>query len=259
MHLRYIEYNVEEGIAWIKFNRPEKLNALNTGMFRDLEEAIKSCEEDDAVRVVVLTGGEKAFIAGADLDEIAKSDIRLAYEMTDLALRVQERLADLMKPTIAAIAGFALGGGCELALCCDFRIAGEDAVFGMPEITLGLIPGGGGTQRLPRLVTGNAANRMLFWGEKIDAQEALRIGLVDRVVALEQLEAEAKTLAGRLAEKSVLALRALKTAVKVGINGSLKEGLKVEQDVFCMLFGTEDKKEGISAFFEKRKPVFSGR
>jgi enoyl-CoA hydratase len=174
-------------------------------------------------------------------------------------MRVQERLADLPKPTIAAVSGYALGGGCEVALCCDFRIAADNAVLGLPEITLGIIPGGGGTQRLPRLVGLSLAAELIFLGETIKADKAERIGLVNRVVPSDRLEAEATALAEKLLEKPAVALRAAKTAIRKGMSASFKEGLQIEQGLFCMLFGTKDQKEGMAAFLEKRKPKFEGR
>jgi enoyl-CoA hydratase/carnithine racemase len=215
-------------------------------------------EEDQQVRSVVLTGNEKAFVAGADIGHMAKASIGDAYHLTDLTMRVQERLADLPKPTIAAISGYALGAGCEIALCCDFRIAAGNAVLGLPEITLGIIPGGGGTQRLTRLIKPSAAVRMILLGETVKASEALSIGLVDKVVALSQLESEASSLALKLARMPGLAVRAAKTAMRRGLSTSLKEGLQIEQSLFCMLFGTHDQKEGLAAFIEKRKPVYKG-
>ena len=149
MDLKYINFKTQDGISWVQFNRPEKLNAVNPDVLRDLETTLVCCEEDASIRVVVLKGNDKAFVAGADIKNMAKGDIKFAYELTDLTRRVQERLADLPKPTIAAISGFAVGAGCEIALCCDFRIAADNAILGQPEITLGIIPGGGGTQRLP--------------------------------------------------------------------------------------------------------------
>jgi len=259
MAFKYINFKKREGIAWVQFNRPEKLNALNPDVLRDLEKAVVICEEDDDIKVVVLHGNEKAFVAGADIENMAKGDIKSAYELTDLTMRVQERLADLSKPTIAAISGYALGGGCEIALCCDFRIAADTAVFGQPEITLGIIPGGGGTQRLTRLVGIGPATELVFTGEMIKADRAERIGLVNRVVPLDQLEVEAEALAYKLMEMPALAIRAAKTAMRKGLNTSLKEGLQIEQDLFCMLFGTEDQKEGMAAFIEKRNPNFKGR
>jgi len=258
MDLKYINYKCEGGIAWAQFNRPKKLNALNPDVFRDLEAVIARCEEDDGIRVLILTGNEKAFVAGADIGAMAKGDIGVAYEITDQTMRVQGRLADLPKPTIAAISGYALGGGCEVALCCDFRIAADNAVLGFPEINLGIIPGGGGTQRLPRLVGVTWAPELILLGETFKAERAERIGLVNRVVPLDRLEVEANALAEKLMQRPAVALRAAKTAMRKGINASLDEGLQIEQGVFCMLFGTKDQKEGMAAFLEKRKPNFKG-
>ena len=259
MELKYIVFKKRGGIGWIQFNRPERLNAINPEVLADLETAVVNCEEDDSIRVVVFMGSDKAFVAGADIEHMAKGDIKSAYKLTDLTMRVQERIADLPKPTIAAISGYALGGGCELALCCDFRIAADNAVLGQPEITLGIIPGGGGTQRLPRLVGLGAATELIFTGEMIKADRAEQIGLVNKVVPLDQLEPEAEALASKLMERPALALRAAKTALRKGLSTSLKEGLQIEQDLFSMLFGTEDQKEGMAAFLEKRKPIFKGK
>lgn len=259
MDLKYIIFNMEDGIGWVQFNRPEKLNAINTEVLLELEKVVARCEEDDAIKVVALKGNEKAFIAGADIKQMSTGDIKFAYAMSDLTIRVQGRLADLPKPTIAAISGYALGGGCEMALCCDFRIAADNAVLGLPEITLGIIPGGGGTQRLPRLVGPGPAAELLFLGEMIKADKAERIGLVNRVVPMDALENTVKEFGAKLMERPAMALRAAKTALRKGMNTSLAEGLQIEQDVFCMLFGTEDQKEGMAAFMEKRKPSFKGK
>lgn len=259
MDFKYIIFRSQDGIGWVQFNRPEKLNAINADVLRDLEGILAHCEKDDTIRVVVLRGNEKSFVAGADVKDMATGDIKLAYELTDLTMRVQERLADLPKPTIAAIAGYALGAGCEVALCCDFRIAADNAVLGLPEITLGIIPGGGGTQRLPRLVGLPAATELILLGETIKAGKAEQIGLVNKVVPLDRLEDETKDFAAKLMQRPFMALRAAKTAMRKGLSTSLKEGLQIEQGLFCMLFGTEDQKEGMSAFIEKRKPVFKGR
>ena len=259
MDYEHVDFKSEEGIGWILFNRPEKLNAINTDVLIDLEKAVSYCEKEDAIKVIVVTGNEKAFAAGADIENFTDADIKTAYETGDIVMRAHERLAELPKPTIAAVSGFALGGGCEMALCCDFRIAAENAVFGLPEITLGIIPGGGGTQRLPRLVSLNAATKMILLGEMIKSEEAENIGLVDKVVPLDRLEAEVKSLAFRLMKMPPLALRSAKTAMRKGLNTALKEGVQIEQDLFCMLFGTGDQKEGMAAFMEKRKPVFKGR
>lgn len=259
MDLKYINFEKRDGIGWVQFNRSEKLNALNPEVLRDLEKAVATCEEDETIQIVVLMGNEKAFVAGADIENMAKGDINSAYELTDITMRVQERLADLPKPTIAAISGYALGAGCEVALCCDFRIAAKNTVLGLPEITLGIIPGGGGTQRIPRLVNLSAAAKIILLGERIGSEDAERIGLVDKVVPLDRLKKEACSLASKLMQRPSLALRAAKTAMREGLNTSLKEGLHIEQDLFCMLFGTEDQKEGMAAFLEKRKPIFKGK
>ncbi|MGD2126378.1 MAG: enoyl-CoA hydratase-related protein [Desulfobacteraceae bacterium] len=259
MDVKYVNSRQQGGIAWIQFNQPEKVNAVNPAVLKDLERVLVQSESNDDIRVVVLTGNEKAFVAGADIEHMAKCDIKSAYELTDLTMRVQERLADLPKPTIAAISGYALGAGFEIARCCDFRFAADNAVLGLPEITLAIIPGGGGTQRLPRLVSLGAATRLIMLGERINAEEAEKIGLVDKVVPFERLKDEVKSLASKLMERPALALRAAKTAMRKGLSTSLKDGLQIEQDLFCMLFGTEDQKEGMAAFLEKRKPGFKGR
>ena len=259
MDLKHIDFKVKEGIAWVQFNRPKKLNALNPEVFGELGEVVEHCKGDDSIRVVVLKGNEKAFAAGTDVEDMVGADINAAYKLTDYVMEIQERLADLPKPTIAAVSGYALGGGCEVALCCDFRIAAENAVFGQPEITLGIIPGGGGTQRLPRLVGLGPATELLFLGEMIKADKAEKIGLVSKVVPLDQLDAEVEALAKKLIRMPFLALRAIKTALRKGLGVPLKEGLQIEQDAFCMLFGTEDQKEGMAAFLEKRKPIYKGR
>jgi enoyl-CoA hydratase/carnithine racemase len=259
MDLQYILFSSEDGIGRIQFNRPDKLNAVNSDVLMDLEKALDQCHDDEDIRVVILTGNEKAFVAGADVKDMSTGDIRFAYSLTELTLRVQEKLADLPKPTIAAVAGYALGAGCELALCCDFRIAADNAVLGLPEITLGIIPGGGGTQRLPRLVGLSAAAEMILLGKSVKADRAENMGLVNRVVPLDSLEKETREFADKLIKMPAIALRAAKTAMRKGLGLSLKDGLQMEQDLFCMLFGTEDQKEGMAAFMEKRKPVFTGK
>jgi enoyl-CoA hydratase/carnithine racemase len=236
VELKYIKFKIEDGIGWIQFNRPKKLNAVNPDVLKELETVIATCEENDEVRVVVLAGNEKAFVAGADIENMAIGDIKDAFKLTDLTLKVQ-----------------------ELALCCDFRIAADNAMLGLPEITLGIIPGGGGTQRLPRLINLGAAARMILLGEMIKAKKAQEIGLVDKVVSLDELENETQKWVAKLKKKPALAVRAAKTAMRKGLNTSLKEGLQIEQDLFCMLFGTEDQKEGMAAFMEKRKADFKGR
>ena len=259
MELEYINFKKEEGIAWVQFNRPEKLNALNPAVIDALEKAIAACEKDESIRVVVLMGSEKAFVAGADIEHMSKGDVNLALALSSQTLRVQDRLENLPQPTVAAISGYALGGGCEVALCCDFRIAAENAVLGLPEITLGIIPGGGGTQRLPRLIGKGAAAKLIMLGEMIKAEEAEKIGLVDMIVPLAEMDDAIKNFASKLMERPAVALRAAKTTMNKGMEASLDEGLQIEQGQFALLFGTVDQKEGMTAFLEKRKPEYKGR
>lgn len=259
MELKNIIFTKEDDIGWIRFNRPDKLNALNPEVFRELGKVIPICAADDDIRVVILTGNEKAFAAGADIEHMANGDIKTAFKLSDEAIVVQERLADLPKPTIAAISGYALGGGLEVALCCDFRIAADNAVVGLPEINLGIIPGGGGTQRLPRLINYSNAAEMIMLGSMIKAEKAERIGILNKVVPAQDLEKEVKAFAQKLMRQPAMSLRAAKIAMRKGLNTSLKDGIRIEQDLFCMLFGTEDQKEGMAAFIEKRKPQFKGK
>lgn len=258
MEPKYISLEVRNGVGRIKFDRPEKLNAVNPEVLRQLEAALALCEADEQVGVLVLTGDEKAFIAGADLENMSEAGVRQALELTEQTMRVQERLADFPRPTIAAVAGYALGAGFEIALCCDFRIGAENAVLGLPEVGLGIIPGGGGTQRLPRLIGLAAATELVLLGARIDARRAVELGLLNKVVPLGSLEEEVNALAAQLLSKPALALTAAKVAMGRGANMALKDGLKLEQSLFAMLFGTRDRQEGISAFLEKRKPRFEG-
>jgi enoyl-CoA hydratase/carnithine racemase len=259
MEQETVLFEVKDEIAWIRFHRPEKLNAMNSQLLAELEKAVASCEQKEHVRSVVLTGDDKAFIAGADVGPYAKADVNQALQMATFTMNVQDRLADLSKPTIAAISGFALGGGLEIALCCDFRLAAQNAVLGLPEITLGIIPGGGGTQRLPRLIGLGPATEMLLLGGTIKADKALSLGLVSGVYPQGQLLAEAERLAKRLARIPPVALKACKTAIRTGLSAGLKEGLRTELLAFSMLFGTLDQKEGMAAFLEKRKAQFVGK
>lgn len=246
-------------IALITINRPDKLNALNIKTREEMASALDELRNDQEIRVVVITGaGEKSFVAGADINEFAG---RTAVEQRAVmkAKSIFTAAEDFPKPLIAMINGFCLGGGCELALSCDIRIASEKARFGQPEINLGIIPGGGGTQRLTRLIGEGKAMQMILTGEIIDAQEALRLGLVNEVHPAAELEAKAMELAGKIAEKSPVALAMAKTAVKAAARTTLREGLDQEIDLFAICFSTEDKEEGVSAFLEKRKPDFKGR
>lgn len=248
-----------ERVALVTINRPDKLNALNIKTREELANALDELRADAEIRVVVLTGaGEKAFVAGADINEFAG---RTAVQQRAVmkARNIFVTAEDFPKPLIAMINGFCLGGGCELALSCDIRIASEKARFGQPEINLGIIPGGGGTQRLTRLVGEGKAMQMILSGEMIDAQEAFRLGLVNEVHPVADLETRTMELANKIAEKSPVALAMAKTAVKTAARTTLREGLDQEIDLFALCFSSEDKEEGVRAFLEKRKPDFKGR
>lgn len=245
-------------VAVITLNRPDKRNALDATLRSALIAALADVERDDAVRVIVITGaGEKAFVAGADLAELAARTVaEQALLMTQP--RVFDALAAVRRPVIAAVNGACLGGGLELALACDVRIAAQGATFGAPEVRLGLIPGGGGTQRLPRIVGTGAAMRLALTGEAIDAAEALRIGLVDEVAAGDAV-ARAVAVAERIAANSPVAVRAAKEAIRTALSMPLEQGLRAEAALFLLAFASPDRAEGISAFLEKRPARFSGR
>jgi enoyl-CoA hydratase len=246
-------------IATLTINRPEKLNALNIATRREVAEALDEWRDDKEIRVVILTGaGDKAFVAGADINEFAE---RTAVEQRAVmkAKSIFTAAEDFPKPLIAMINGFCLGGGCELALACDLRIASDRARFGQPEINLGIIPGGGGTQRLTRLIGEGKAMQLILTGEIIDAQEAYRLRLVNEVYPHTELREKTLELANKIAEKSPVALAMAKTAVKNAARTTLREGLDAEIDLFALCFSSEDKEEGVRAFLEKRKPDFKGR
>jgi enoyl-CoA hydratase len=246
-------------VAIITINRPEKRNALNIQTREEGARLLEELRDDDSVGVVVFTGaGDKAFIAGADIAEFAG---RTALTQRDvmMARSLFNAIDSFPKPVIAMINGYCLGGGCELALACDLRIASETASFGQPEINLGIIPGGGGTQRLTRLVGEGKAMELILTGEIINAQTAYKIGLVNTVVPAADLEAKTMEIANRIAEKSPIALRMAKEAVKLASRSNLDEGLRREVDLFALCFSSEDKDEGVKAFLEKRKPVFKGK
>lgn len=248
-----------ERVAIITINRPDKRNALNIKTREEGAALLEKLSTDDRVRVVVFTGaGDKAFIAGADIAEFAGRTASMQRDvMTGRSLFTA--IDNFPKPVIAMINGYCLGGGCELALSCDVRIASENASFGQPEINLGIIPGGGGTQRLTRLVGEGKAMELILTGEIIDARTAFSIGLVNHVVPSDQLEAKTLEIASRIAEKGPIALRMAKEAVKLASRSNLDEGLRREVDLFALCFATEDKDEGVQAFLEKRKPEFKGR
>ncbi|MFN2532550.1 MAG: enoyl-CoA hydratase/isomerase family protein [Pyrinomonadaceae bacterium] len=249
----------EGRVAIVTINRPEKRNALNIKTREEGAALLEDLRTDDSVGVVVFTGaGDKAFVAGADIAEFSgRTAMTQRDVMTGRSLFTA--IDSFPKPVIAMINGYCLGGGCELALACDIRIASEKASFGQPEINLGIIPGGGGTQRLTRLVGEGKAMELILTGEIIDANTAFVIGLVNHVVPAEQLRTKTMELANRIADKGPVALRLAKEAVKLASRSSLDEGLRREVDLFALCFSTEDKDEGVSAFLEKRKPEFKGK
>jgi enoyl-CoA hydratase len=257
MDYKNIIVTKEEGYAVVQFNRPEVLNAINMQLMSELVEALESLDKDDDVRCVILTGNEKAFAAGADIKEMAEAS---AVEML---IRDQfarwDRIRKIKKPILAAVSGFALGGGCELAMTCDIIIASESARFGQPEINIGVMPGAGGTQRLTRAVGKVKAMEMVLTGRTISAEEAKESGLVNKVVPVESYLKEAKDLAREIAGKPPVAVRLAKEAVLKAFDTTIESGLEFERKNFYLLFASEDQKEGMKAFMDKRKTHWKGK
>ena len=253
-------YDLAGSTAWITVNRPDKLNALNRATMEEIDAAVAQALGDEQVRVIAITGaGEKAFVAGADIKEMSSLSAAEAQQFSQFLQRTLDRIERATKPVIAAINGFALGGGCELALACHVRIAADAARFGQPEVNLGLIPGAGGTQRLPRVVGRGVALDLILSGNMIDAAEAHRIGLANRVVAADELRETVDGYAKLLASKSPMALARSLEAVVAGSECSQQEAMRLEAGLFGLCFATDDMREGTAAFLEKRKADFAGR
>jgi enoyl-CoA hydratase len=260
MNYKNLLLEIKENTAIVTVNRPDKLNALNAETITDLETAFMEISADDKIFVVVLTGsGEKAFVAGADISELNKLDVLSAKQFSERGNSVFNLIENLDKPVIAAVNGFALGGGCELALACHIRFAGENAKFGQPEVNLGLIPGYGGTQRLARAVNSARALEYILTGDMINAEEAFRIGLVNHVFPQPELKKKSLEFAEKISAKGQQAVRIALKAVRATHQMSLTQGLKYEASLFGLVCGTEDFREGTTAFLEKRKPDFKNR
>ncbi|PRY93228.1 short chain enoyl-CoA hydratase [Hasllibacter halocynthiae] len=258
MAYKTITVEVEDHVATIRLDRPDALNALNAALMGELAQALGEADANDKVRCVLLTGSEKAFAAGADVKEMAEKGFADVFKGDMFGAEVRAILA-IRKPIVAAVSGYCLGGGCELAMLCDVVIAGDDAKFGQPEITLGIIAGLGGTQRLPRAVGKAKAMDMHLTGRFMTAEEAERANLVSRVVPAKDLAREARAVAGKIADRSLLAAMAAKEAVNRAFETTLAEGVLFERRLFQSLFATEDQKEGMAAFLEKREPQFRDR
>src|SRR5215475_10270536 len=258
--LKNVLYEKKGAIAYVTLNRPKVLNALNQQTWEDLRAAFEDARENAEVRGVILTGaGDKAFIAGADISELANVTAVEAQNSSSYGQAVLDLIEDLGKPVVAAVNGFALGGGCETAMACTIRVASENAKFGQPEVKLGLIPGGGGTQRLPRLVGKGRALQIILSGEIIGAPEAHRIGLVNEVVPAAEVIARSEAILKQIFSNAPIAVKYSLEAVNKGVETSLPEGLSLAASLFGLCAGTEDKREGTQAFLNKRAPQFQGR
>ena len=250
---------IVNNVALLKVNRPQALNALNQEVLFELLAAFQSLEKDDNVRVIILTGEGKAFVAGADIKEMVSLTAQEARRFSKMGHTLMETMGNIGKPIIAAVNGFALGGGMELALACDFIYASDDAKFGQPEINLGIIPGFGGTQRLARLIGKAQAKELIYTGQMIGAQEAKELGIVNKVFPAGDLLAAAQKAASTIASKGAWTLRLAKSAIEAGFDLDIKSGCQIEGDSFGLCFSHPDQKEGMTAFLEKRKPAFTSK
>lgn len=258
MSYKFISIEIKEGIGILKIERPKLLNSLNLAVLGELNKVFKEIKQNEDINVLIITGsGEKSFIAGADISEMKDKDVLSGKEFSLMGSQVFSELSQLPQPTIACINGFALGGGCELALACDIRLASENAKFGQPEVGLGIIPGFGGTQRLPRLVGVGIAKELIFTGKVINAEEAKRIGLVNHIYDQSNLLKEGMKLASNIQRNAYLAVSNSKVVIDNGLDMSLDSGLRYESEVFGSLFSTDDQKEGMNAFLSKRIPNFT--
>jgi enoyl-CoA hydratase len=256
----HILIEVRDNIGWLRINRPDSLNALNSEVVESLEYSLHNLEQDTTVKVVVISGaGEKAFVAGGDIKEMAEMTPLKARAFARKGHQMIEYIEKMHKPVIAAVNGYALGGGLELALACDFIYASEKARLGLPEVTLGVIPGFGGTQNLPRLIGPNKARELIFSGKVLGAQQAKEWGLVNEVFPAEELDAKVMEIARLIARNGMLAVASAKEAIVNGLNMAKEDGLRYESSLFATLFTTQDQKEGMLAFMAKRKAEFTGR
>lgn len=256
MNFKNLLLRKEGNVGILSINRPDALNALNSEVLDELDGAINLVASDNEIYVLIITGEGRAFVAGADISEMKNLNPMEARAFADKGLKVFRKIELMEKPVIAAVNGFALGGGCELSMCCDIRIASEKAKFGQPEVGLGIIPGFAGTQRLSRLVGGSKAKELIFTCDIIDGKEAFSIGLVNKVVAPEELMDEALKMANKIGSKGQIAVRYAKTAINTGLESNIETGMIVEKDLFGLCFASEDQKEGMKAFLEKAAPNF---
>jgi len=253
-------YQTDNGIGMITLNRPKALNALNSELLKELNGLLDEIAQDDSVKVVVITGsGDKSFVAGADIAEMQSMSPMEGRAFGKFGQAIFNKLENIPQPVIAAVNGFALGGGCELAMACDIRIASDRAKFGQPEVSLGIVPGFGGTQRLPRLIGKGRAKELLYTADMINAEEAYRIGLVNKIVPADELLSTTKELAEKIMARAQVAVQLCKAAVNTGMDIDLESGIAYEAEVFGLCFASADQKEGMSAFVGKRKPNFTGK